>query len=176
MSENRSEPLVRPGHPRYGAEHYETLGRFITRFALTEIIVHMAFRYYSQMPIAEARLFFGKTQTRQLISYTKQLMKLHKIDHELSEDYEELARQYLKIAKYRDAIVHREFNFLRWEYQIYDIPFVKDISDASVIRISIEDLQNMITDLRSIDLRLRYYHINKETDIDTMYSWQYKHD
>jgi hypothetical protein len=174
MSDDRGEPpAVWPGHPRYGAEHYEALGRFILRFAMTEIVVHMTFRYYSQMPIAEARLFFGKAHTRQLIDYTKQLMKLHNIDKGLREDYEELARQFLIIAKYRDAMVHREFNFLRREFQIYDIPFVKDINEASVIKISIEELKNMMTDLRSIDLRLRYYHVNKDP-VETDYVWQYK--
>src|SRR5262245_45932113 len=43
----------------YGAGHYEKLGRFVFQYARAEAYFHLAFRFYSKMPIGEARILFG---------------------------------------------------------------------------------------------------------------------
>lgn len=160
MPKATSNPPVTPGEPGYGAEHYERLGRFIAQFARAEVGFHMAFRHYSQMPIAESRLFFGGARTIDIIDNTKKLIKLHKVETGLQDDFDMLARHFRYITNVRNNLIHYEFRFLERTYRISNIALVKNIENLGPIDpVSIEDLENMGKDLISVWTRLTYHHI-----------------
>jgi hypothetical protein len=174
MASDSGRPKA-PGETGYGAEHYEQLGRLMAEFTSAEIAFHLAFRFYSEMPIAEARLLFGNTRTEDIIEKTKLLMRLHKAPDALQNDFYDLQRQFDTIRRARNRLMHWQFTFLHRHYRLSDIALARRIEDAqNDIRYSIEDLKSMGADLRYIWKRINHHHINPNPDMGAFEPWQYK--
>jgi hypothetical protein len=163
--------MSKPDHNRrhrfitdpYGARHYEKLGRFIFQYAQAEAHFHLAFRFYSQMPIAEARMLFGgPSRISDVIDRTKRLMELYKIKQELIDDFEDIVHHFKEIGLVRDRIIHRGWRVYGDAFSVSDIVTARIKDDAKIFRVTLAEMDDMIEDLIRIWMRIYYRHIGDD--------------
>jgi hypothetical protein len=162
----------------YGAQHYEKLGRFIFQYAQAETHFHLALRYYSQMPIAEARMLFGGRGTRlsDVIDRTKRLIKLYKVKKELADDFCDIAKQFSKIGEKRNHIIHRGWHAYADTFLVSDIATARVVDEPEIASITFAEMDDMIEDLIRIWMRIRFRHIEPERHEElrnVAASWRY---
>jgi hypothetical protein len=160
----------------YGARHYEKLGRFIFQYAQAEAQFHLAFRYYSEMPIAVARRRFKPgVRIDYVIEETKKLIR----QKELADDFECITEQFKDIKCVRNQIVHRGWSVLADEFVVTNIVTAPDVNHPEKLTVKFPEMDDMIEDLILISLCLRYRHIAPEIYKDMPQpriniSWRYK--
>jgi hypothetical protein len=158
------------------AEHYEGLGRFVERYALAEVAFHMTFRFYSKMPIAEARLFFGGSRVDDIIRHTKSLMSLHNIQKLLVDNYGDIVKHFDPIKDVRNKLVHWLLNFPEYPtpgFRMTNVAVVKRMKDMDTRTVSLAALRDMGDDLMKIWTQLTYRHIMPRPALDTSVPWRY---
>jgi hypothetical protein len=157
-------------------QHYERLGRFVERYARAEVAFHMTFRFYSQMPLEEARLLFGGARVDDLIRHTKSLMTLHNVKQSLIDDYKEILDHFIPIKDVRNKLIHWLLNFPEFPapgFRMSNIAIVKKMRDMDTKTVSLSNLEEMGDDLMKIWICLTYRHIMPNLALDTSEPWRY---
>jgi hypothetical protein len=161
----------------YGARHYEKLGRFIFQYAQAEAHFHLAFRYYSEMPIADSRRHFRRNvRIDEVIKETKQLIK----NKNLAKDFQCITQQFKVIGLVRHQIIHRGWSVLAGGFGVTNIVTAPDVNDPEILTVKFHEMDDMIEDLIFVSLCLRYRHIAPEIYKDMPHpppinsSWRYK--
>jgi hypothetical protein len=168
--------MARRGEPP-SSQHYERLGRFIERYARAEAAFHLTFRFYSKMPVAEARLLFGGARVDDIIRHTKSLMALYDVKQPLIDDYEEIINHFTPIKDIRNKLIHWLLTFPEFPnpgFQMTNISAVKKINNMDTRIVTLSNLEEMGDDLMKIWTRLTYRHIRPNQAFDTSEPWRYK--
>src|SRR5215831_3091526 len=144
----------------YGAGHYEKLGRFVFQYARAGAYFHLAFRFYSKMPIGEARILFGgPSRISDVIDRTTRMMKLYKVKKEIIDDFKEIEQKFKQIGSMRDRILHRGWSFRADAFVVTDIATARVTDEAEIFSIKFAEMDDMIEDLIRVWMRIRYRHI-----------------
>lgn len=163
----------------FGRLQYEKLGRFIFQYAQAESMFHMAFRHYSQMPIAEARMLFGGRGARNIddiIEKTAKLIKLYKISDDLAKDFDKIRGQFKLLGSVRGKILHRGWQAYRGGFLVSDVATAQVSEEVETLEVTSEQMDDMIDDLIRINLSIRFRHINPRASVGLPSSdqpWRY---
>lgn len=163
----------------FGCSQYEKLGRFLFQYANAETMFHMAFRHYSQMPIAEARMLFGGRGARNIeniIEKTSGLIRLHKVADDLAKDFENMRKQFKVLGLVRGKVLHRGWQAYRGGFLVSDVATSQVREKVDMLEVTSDQMDDMIEDLLRICLCIRFRHILPNDPVDlppTNQPWRY---
>jgi hypothetical protein len=92
---------------KYQYEIFAVLGEFVNTFANAETILHVFLRTITGMKDRDARLVFDRWHFHDLITTSRDLVKISELSDEQKNCFEDSAKKFLEINIMRRNLVHR---------------------------------------------------------------------
>ena len=142
---------------------FAAFGRFIASFALVESGLHIAAKFFSEMPDAKARTVFNGARTTDVIKCLRQFVAGTAIAH----DIDELIQQLLFITDARNQFVHQLIEYSHRRGLSVTNRLTSDVASQEPRIFTLEELDNMSHDCRLIFGRL-ILHCNKPEELKSL--------
>lgn len=158
------------------SQHFEAVGRFVTRYALAEAAVHMLARKVLGVSDEKGRVIFANMRLGDIVDRVRAIMRADKSPYYAEVD--DCLIHLDKIAKRRHNLVHRTTSFTDGKLIVTNV-FVSKTKDIFEVEpFTYNELSDLIGDCAKIYLQLN--RIRKPESADPRLneflasSWRYK--